>query len=335
MAQTILSIGVAIVLSAVTLASVPLWAPSQAQAQTPTQTQTWPQRPVRVVLPLGPGAGVDITARLLGDRLATRWGQSVVIENRPGGDGMVAISAFTGAQDDHTLLLSPTSSFTHHPWTQDKLAYDPRDLVPIARLTNTVVAIVVPASLPANSLAELVAAARAEPGKLNWATTTGFFDFMFEGFQKKANLEIAKVPYRNPVQAAGDLAEGRIQLMILAYAIVRPLVESGKLKVLAFTARERAAIAPNVPTAAEAGFPDLTIEGLAGLFGPKTLPSETRDRIAADVRELLGEQAIAARLTATGQVVNFGTAAEFGAAIEAQRAQAAAAGKLLGVQPAQ
>jgi tripartite-type tricarboxylate transporter receptor subunit TctC len=329
---TILRLGAILVLCAATFA----WSSrAEAQAQTQTSTQTWPQRPVKFVLPLGPGAGVDITARLLGDRLGTRWGQSVVIDNRPGGDGILAITAFTGAQDDHTFLLSPTSSFTHHPWTQEKLAYDPRDLVPVARLTNTLVAIVVPASLPANSLAELVAAVRAEPGKLNWATTTGFFDFMFEGFQKKAGLEIAKVPYRNPVQAVQDLAEGRIQLMILAYAIVRPLVDSGKLKVLAFTARERAAIAPDIPTAAEAGFPDLTIEGLAGLFGPKTLRGETRDRIAADIRELLGEQAIAARLTATGQVVNFGTAAEFGAAIEAQRAQAAAAGKLIGAKPAQ
>jgi tripartite-type tricarboxylate transporter receptor subunit TctC len=120
-----------------------------------------------------------------------------------------------------------------------------------------------------------------------------------------------------------------------AYAIVRPLVEAGKLKMLAFTARERAAIAPNVPTAAEAGFPDLTIEGLVGVFGPRNLPAEARTRVSADVRELLTDQTIVARLTATGQVVNPGTAAEFGAAIDAQRAQAAEVGKLLGIKPAQ
>jgi len=319
--------GAAIVLSAVTVA----WVPSSAQSQ----AQTWPQRPVRFILPLGPGSGVDITSRLLADRLAARWGQSVVIENRPGGDGVVAVTAFTGAQDDHTLLMSPTSSFTHHPWTHDKLPYDPRDLVPIARVTNTLVAVVVPASSPINSLADLVAAVRAQPGKLNWATITGFFDFMFEGFQKKANLEVARVPYRNTVQAANDLAEGRIQLMMSAFAIIRPLVQAGKLKMLAFTAPERASIAPDVPTAAEAGFPDLTIEGLVGLFGPRNLPAEARERIGADVREALRDPAIAARLTETGQVVNPGTAAEFSAAIDAQRAQAAAVGKLLGIKPAQ
>ena len=328
--RELLRLGAAVVL-AVVAAAMP--AVTQAQAQTPAQA--WPQRPVRFILPLGPGAGVDITARLLGDRLAAKWGQSVVIENRPGGDGVVAVTAFTGAQDDHTLLVSPTSSFTHHPWTHDKLPYDARELVPIARMTNTLVAVVVPASSPINSLAELVAAARAQPGKLNWATITGFFDFVFEGFQKKAKLEIARVPYRNTVQAANDLAEGRIQLMMSAFAIVRPLVEAGKLKMLAFTARERAAAAPDVPTAAEAGFPDLTIEGLVGVFGPRNLPREAAERIGADVRELLGDPAIAARLVATGQVVNFGTAAEFAAAIEAQRAQAAETGKLLGIKPAQ
>ncbi len=146
-----------------------------------------------------------------------------MIENRPGGDGNIAITAFVGAQDDHILLLAPTSSFTHHPWTQDKLTYDPSDLIPIARVSNTIVAIVVPSSSSINSLQELLETARAQPGKLNWATITGFFDFMFEGFQKKANLQFTRVPYRNTVQAANDLAEGRIQLMMAAYAIVRPL----------------------------------------------------------------------------------------------------------------
>ncbi len=109
-----LRVGVAIVLSAVAVGCAPSWA--QAQTSPPaSQGQSWRQRPVKFILPLGPGSGVDITTRLLGDRLAPRWGQSVVIENRPGGDGVVAITSFTGAQDDHALLMSPTSSFTHIP----------------------------------------------------------------------------------------------------------------------------------------------------------------------------------------------------------------------------
>ena len=156
---------------------------------------------------------------------------------------------------------------------------------------------------------------------------------MFEGFQKKAGLHIARVPYRNTVQAANDLAEGRIQLMMAAYAIVRPLVQAGKLKILALTARERAAAVPDVPTAAEAGFPDLTIEGLVGVFAPRNLSREAGERIARDIRAVLSDAVVMERLAVTGQVVNFGTAAEFRESIDAQSAQAAEAGRLLGQSP--
>src|SRR5258707_5893538 len=309
----------ALILSALALGGVS----SRADAQAP-----WPQRSVKFVLPLGPGAGVDIMARLLGDRLAQKWGQSVVIENRPGGDGVVALSSFIGGNDDHALLMSPTSSFTHHPWTHDKMPYDARELVPIVRMTNTLVAVVVPASSPISSLKELIAEAKANPGKLNWATITGFFDFMFEGFQKQEGVVIAKVPYRNTVQAANDLAEGRIQMMMAAYAIIRPLVQAGKLKVLAFTASQRAQAVPDVPTAAEAGFPGMTIDGLVGGFGPRNLDAKARERIEADIIEQLRDPKIVETLTSTGQVVNPGTAAEFASAIEAQKTQAAETGKL-------
>ena len=300
----------------------------------PAQAQSWPQRPVKLILPLGPGSGVDITARLVGERLSAKWGQSVVIENRPGGDGVVALTGFISSRDDHTLLVSPTSSFTHHPWTNDKMPYDPKELVPVVRMTNTIVGVAVPSSLPFKTFGELVDHAKANPGKLNWATITGFFDFVFDGFQKKAGLQIAKVPYRNTVQAATDLAEGRIQLMMSAYAILRPHVQSGKLRLLAVTAAERASMLKDIPTTAEAGYPDVTIEGLGGIFGLRELPSATREKIAADVIEVLKDPKITERLTATGQVVNPGNPSEFNAAIAKQQAQAAEAGKILGIKSA-
>ena len=301
---------------------------------TPSQAQNWPQRPVKLILPLGPGSGVDITARLVGERLAAKWGQSVVIENRPGGDGVVALTSFIGGRDDHSLLMSPTSSFTHHPWTHDKMPYDAKEFVPIVRMTNTIVGVAVPATLPFNTVGDLVNHAKANPGQLNWATITGFFDFVFDGFQKKAGLQIAKVPYRNTVQAATDLAEGRIQLMMSAYAILRPHVQSGKLKLLAITAAERASMLPDVSTTKEAGFPDITIEGLVGIFGLRDMPAPVRERIAADVIAVLKDPVILERLTATGQVVNPGTPAQFSAAIDKQKAQATEAGNILGIKPA-
>src|SRR4249920_734074 len=177
----------------------------------PAAAQSWPQRPVKFLVTLGPGAGVDIGTRLLADRLSARWGQPVVVENRPGGDGIVAITSFLSARDDHILLASPTSSFTAHPYLHDNLPYKAADLVPIVRVSNTLIAIAVPASLDVATFADLVAMARAQPGKLNWAGVTGALDFAFAGFLQTNNLNMSKVPYRNPVEAANDLGEGRVQ----------------------------------------------------------------------------------------------------------------------------
>ena len=164
-------------------------------------TQAWPQRPVKFILPLGPGSGADIGARLIADKLAAKWGQPVVVENRPGGDGFFAINAFVSARDDHILLFGPASSFTAHPFLHDKLPYDPRDLAPVARVSATVISLAVPPSLDVKSLGDLLAMARAEPGKLNWATITGATDLVLAGFLKSQNLDMAKIPYRDPVPA--------------------------------------------------------------------------------------------------------------------------------------
>jgi tripartite-type tricarboxylate transporter receptor subunit TctC len=292
--------------------------------------QSWPQRTVTFILPLGAGSGVDITSRLIADKLSAKWGKPVVIENRPGGDAIVAINAFVGAGDDHTLLMAPTSTFTAHPLLHAKLPYQPDDLVPIARATNTLIAIGVPASLNVNTLADFVKLAKEKPGSLNYAGTTGAVDFVFSGFLKDAGIDVTKVPYKDGVQALNDLAEGRIQIYGAAYAIMRPQIEAGKVKVLALMNKERAPALPNVPTAAEAGYPSLTLDGLVGLFGPRKMSPELRDRISADVVEAAGDPSIASKLTATGQVVRPGKAAEFAAEIDDQRNRVNAAAKAIG-----
>jgi tripartite-type tricarboxylate transporter receptor subunit TctC len=295
----------------------------------------WPSRPVHFIITLGPGSGVDIGARLFADKLSARWGQPVVVENRPGGDGMVAITSFLGAKDDHTLLVSPVSSFTAHPYFHDKLPYDPRDLIPVARISKTVVAVSVPTSLNINSLKELDALARAKPGQLNWTTATGFTDFVFAGFLQTVGLKMAKVPYKNPAGAAADLAAGVIQVYMPAYAIVRPQVEAGAVKVLAVTNRERAPAIPDVPTANEAGYPSLEFDGLVGLFGAPDIVDDVRAKIADDVRAAASDPEIVKRMTATGQIVSPGNAAEFAASIAQQRDQVAAVAKLFGNKPVQ
>ncbi|MGZ3360370.1 MAG: Bug family tripartite tricarboxylate transporter substrate binding protein [Xanthobacteraceae bacterium] len=311
------------------LAPVMLWA-------RPAAAETWPQRPVKFLLPLGAGSGVDIGARLLADRLSTRWGQPVVVENRPGGDALVAISAFVSAHDDHVLLATPTSSFTAHPYLHDNLPYKSSDLLAIARVSNTIITLAVPTSLNVGSLADLVALARAQPGKLNWAGVTGALDFLFAGFLQHAGLSMTKVPYRNPVEAANDLAEGRVQAYLSALAIVRPQIEAGKIKPLAVTNKVRAPTAPDVPTVKEAGYPDLTLDGLVGFFGPPEMSNALRERIAADIGAVVAaDPTIGQRLTATGQIPNVGGPTEFAAASEEQRAQIAAIAKELGIKPTQ
>jgi len=303
----------------------------------PAAAQTWPQRSVKFIVPFGAGAGADIGARLFADRLSTRWGKPVVVENRPGADGLVAIGAFVAADDDHTLLFAASGSFTVHPYLHEKLPYNAeRDLLPIARVSNTILALGVPESLKIATLAEFVALVRAQPGKHNAAVVPGITEFVFDGFVKSAGLSITKVPYRDIVQAATDVGEGRVQVMMASWAILQPQVQAGRIKVLAVTSRERVSIAPTVPTAAEAGFPALEVEGLVGLFGPRGMPGELRERIAADVKAAFAaDPAIATRLAATGQVVNPGGPAEFGAAIKVQRDKVAGIAQALGLRPKQ
>jgi tripartite-type tricarboxylate transporter receptor subunit TctC len=271
---------------------------------------------------------------MFADRLSARWGKPVVVENRPGGDAIIALTTFTGAHDDHTLLFAPTATFTAHPYLHDRLPYDQADLVPIARVSNTIVAIVAPASLKTGTLGELLDLVRAQPGRMNWATATGFSDFLFEAFLKNTGLDMAKVPYRDPVAPATDAGEGRIQFYWGALAIVRPHVEGGKLKLLAVSNSVHVPDEPAVPTVKEAGFPSLTYDGLVGLFGPRDMAEDVRERIAADVEAVADDPAIKARLLATGQLVNPGRPAEFAAAIDAQRAVLAKIATEMGIKPA-
>lgn len=298
--------------------------------------QSYPQRPVRFILNFGPGSGVDITARLLGDKLAARWGKPVIIENRAGGDGLVAINAFTSANDDHTLLFVPASVFTAHPYTHDKLPYDQeRDLLPIVNVTTIVIALSVPTALNVNSLKEFVELARAKPNTLSVAAAAGNSELIIQGFIKSQNLSIAKAPYRDIMQAPNDLSENRIQLLMSSYASMRPLIQAGKLKVLAVTSRKRVGIAPDVPTVAEAGFPYLGIDSLIGIYGPKGMSSAARESIAADVRAVVAaDPTIASRLAATGQVVDVRGPAEVAAGIKEMRDQLASIAKTLGIKAA-
>ena len=279
--------------------------------------QGWPQRPVRFVVSLGAGSGADIGARLFADRLTKMWGQPVVVENRPGADGVLAINAVLSAKDDHVFLWGPTSNFTGHPYTLERLPYEAQDMLPVARVSSTVVTVAVPASMNVGSMKELVELVRKEPGKFNFASATTVTDVIFAAFFKSAGLDVQKVSYKDTVSALNDLMEGRIQIYGAAYAIVRNQAKARRVKLLAVTNRQRVP-GLDLPTVAEAGFPQLNFDGLVGLIASRSsgLTDAVRDRIAADVKTVAADPLVAERLAATAQINNPGTGADLQASTD-------------------
>jgi tripartite-type tricarboxylate transporter receptor subunit TctC len=297
------------------------------------QLQSWPQRTVRLIVPLSPGTATDVTARLYADRLSQHWGKPVVVENRPGPDALVAVNALTTARDEHTLLFSFGGPVTINPVMNDKLPYDPeRDLVPIVSGTDSFLAIGVNAALNINSLGELQARARAEPGKLNWAATPGMPQFAFAGYVAAAGIDMAYIPYRDFSPALQDVAEGRIAAVAAGLLPLLGLAQGGKIKILAVTNRQRSPASPQIPTTSESGFPAVVAEGFQGFFGWRDMPVALREQIAADVRAV-APQMPADQLVKLGQVVRVGTTEDFLAMIADQRSRVAAVVKAGGVKP--
>jgi tripartite-type tricarboxylate transporter receptor subunit TctC len=192
----------------------------------------------------------------------------------------------------------------------------------------------VPAGLGESNLKELVAKIQQAPDKLNYASVTGANDLLFTAFLKTENLQMARVPYKNAVEAIKDVADTRVHAFVTAYAIMRAQVQAGKVKVIALTNHQHAKSLNDVPTVAEAGYKSLEFDGLNGILGPRSIPQEARDRIAADVREISADPKIESKLAALGQVVNPGTAAEFRASMEEQQKTVKRVGDTLGITPA-
>jgi tripartite-type tricarboxylate transporter receptor subunit TctC len=285
-------------------------------------------------VPIVPGSSPDVAARIFAERLGALWGKTVVIENRPGADGLTGTAAFVTAQDDHSLLFSFAAPLTVYPVIQDKLTYDPvRDVLPVSVVVETFGTIAVPAALPVTTLSELVKYARARPGQLNWASGGGAFPTLMAGFVKSAELDIAQVPYSNQNVAFQDLAEGRIQFFATAMTPVLPLVHAGKVRILAVTNKNRSPFWPDIPTATQSGYPDLSFEGLIGVFAPRGTPDDRRERISGDIRAIVADAAVAKRLGAAGQIVRGSTPAEFAAAIEEQRLNIANTIRMIGKPP--
>src|SRR5260221_7810193 len=305
-----------------------------ALAAAPSDGQSWHKQPVRFILSLGPGSGADVGVRLYADWLTKMWGQPVVVENGHGGDGLIAINAVIQAKDDHTLMWGPTANFVGHPYSLGQLPYDPKELIPVARVTGTVVTVGVPASMSIGSVKELLNTAKQKSGWLNWTTAVTMTDIILEGFLKTQGIQAAQIRYKQPAEAVNDLISERLHLYSSAYAIVRPQVQAGRVKLLAVQARNRVP-GLDLPTVSELGYPGLNFEGLVGIIAARSsnLSDAAKDRIAAGIKQVSQDPLVAERLAATAQLNVPGNAAEFAASIEEQTKQLNDSAKLLGMKP--
>ena len=297
----------------------------------------WPVRTVRLISLAAAGGGTDAVARVLAEVLAKRWGQPVIVDNRPGGEGIVSIETFLAAREgNHTLLFNPAGIWTTLHLMHERLTFDTaHDLVPLSLVVEDFLAVAAAPKLAASTLAEVVARARASPGKMTWASVPSVPYLAFTAFLKEQGLELLYVPYRNPLASIADIGEGRIDLTFFPLAPMMGPAQAGTLKLIVVTSDDHAPLAPQVPTAVEAGFPALSINAAHCLFGPKEMPQPLRERIAADVREVLGLPEVKGRLTALGYVPRGTPTGDVAAFLARERARWTTVAQAYGARPPQ
>jgi tripartite-type tricarboxylate transporter receptor subunit TctC len=290
----------------------------------PGHSQSYPSKPIRLILPYTAGSPNDVIARLIGPILSSRLGQSVVIDNRAGGGTTVGLKAVTSAEPDgYTLLFSNTPTHVIAQLVAKGGTYDPiKDFVPIATVGTSTLVLVVPPSVPANTLQDLGRYAKANPGKLNFGFGQGTLPHLVgEAFKTAAGIEIASIPYRGGAQAVTDMLGGRIHMNLGATATLAPLVREGKLKALAVSSPQRHRDLPAVPTFSESGFPELTTVTYYGILGPTGLPEEVVIRLNTEVNEGLKSDELQASMRRVGFEPAGGSPRDFAALISAQLAQ--------------
>ncbi|MBX3604333.1 MAG: tripartite tricarboxylate transporter substrate binding protein [Piscinibacter sp.] len=306
-----------------------LAAPALAQAG-------YPDRPIRIVVPYPPGGFNDTLARTVGAKLQAAWGQSVVIENRPGGATVIGIDAAAKAPaDGYTLLITPFS-FAVNPFIFAKLPYDSqKDFAPITLAATTANLLVVPASVPIGSVKELVAMAKAKPGGLSYASTgIGSSNHLsMEKFKQMAGVDITHVPYKGSAPAVTDLIGGQVQVMFDNISNVLPHVKSGKLKVLAVTTPQRSPLVPDVPTVSEAGVPGYEVGVWFGIAAPAGTPKPIIDKLNGEIVKILHMPDVKEKFSAQGVDSVGSSVDQFVAHLNAQRAMWSKVVRDAGVTP--
>src|SRR5689334_2707609 len=273
----------------------------------------YPSRPVKLVLPQPAGGAVDLIARALADRLAEQMGQPFIVENMPGANGSLAGGNVARAPSDgYTLMLAVDSNLVINPSLYHTLTYDPfKDFAPISIIARLNMVLVANPKVSANSVKELIAYAKANPNKLNYAEI-GIGSAMHMGmeqFKFMTKTEINRVSYRGTAPAISDVVAGNVDLMFTGPPSAKSMSEGGKLKVLAVASAERMALMPDVPTVAEAGVPGYTMAGWFGLLAPAKTPTSIVERLSAETRTAVNDQRFKDRMKSVGLEVDGGTPA--------------------------
>jgi tripartite-type tricarboxylate transporter receptor subunit TctC len=272
-----------------------------------SQAQEYPTRPVRIIVPFGAGGPADVAARLLGNILQEKFGQPFVVENRTGAGGVIGtLEAAKSPPDGYTLLMmSNTQTANESLMSQAQRKYElMRDLIPIVPVNSSDLVIVVHPSIPAKTLAEFIALAKSQPGKLNYASSgTGTpYHMAGELFKAMAGIDVVHVPYRNSGEARSGVIGGQVQMMIDAVPAMAPNVAAGQVRALATTGKSRSSVLPDVPTVIEAGVPGYEATIWLGLMAPTGTPKPIIDKLNVAVNELVKRGDIVKLWTEQGAV---------------------------------
>lgn len=266
--------------------------------------QDYPSKPIRWIVPFAPGGGTDMVARMIGQKLGEAWSQPVIIDNRSGAGGSVGTEiASKSAPDGYTLLFGESSGHVIIPLLNSKLGYDPaRDFAPISLLVINQQMLVVNSSVQVNSVKELIALAKASPGKLNFGSSgNGAANHLcMELFKSMAGVEMVHVPYKGAGSIIADLLGGQVQLMFNPIPPFLPYVKSGKLRALAVTGAQRSPAVPEIPTIAEAGVPGYEFVTWYGLFAPAHTAKDIVDKLHFQLVKVLADPELVQRLVSQG-----------------------------------
>ena len=294
----------------------------------------WPNKPVRLVVPFAPGGSTDVIARLLGQKLSALWGQPVVVENRAGAGGNVGADAVAKAAPDGYTLLMASGSITINPAIYKKMPFDTlKDLAPITNVTEGPMLVVVQDGSPYKSLKDLIAAAKAKPGAINFASAGvgSQVHLAGENFANAAGVDLQHVPYKGEALGYNDLIAGQVQMMVGNFAAASALLGPNRLRALAVTSKQRMPQMPELPTAREAGLPNFENIGWFGLLAPAGTPAAVIQKVHRDTARVMGETEVKARLYVQGLSPVVNSTADFTRQIEQELgrwAKVAAARKL-------